>query len=193
MERYAQSGAECDLDCLTVRATIYNTLDVPFFADREGFFGQIFSFMSSALTDDILSQGQASELLNFVHEVFSKAPLHHRQFAAKILRQAPQSEQAVKILYQLSDRAADKQDFDRAKLLHNAAMQRTRETISVEDWFSLAGYCYRDLDPAECCYRLFQADQEDGLSLPQRVQLRSPTGRPSCANHRPDNRQGSFH
>jgi hypothetical protein len=148
MERFAQSGAKCDLDCLTVRATIYNTLDVPMFADREGFFGQIFSFMSSALTDDILSQGQASELLNFVHEVFTKAPLHQRHFAAKILRQAPQSEQAVKILYQLSGRAADKQDFDRAKRLQNAAMQRSHEPLNADNWFSLTGYCYRDLDPA---------------------------------------------
>ncbi len=147
MERYAQSGAECNLDCLTVRATIYNTLDVPMFADREGFFGQIFSFMSSALTDDILTQGQAGELLNFVHEVFSKARLHHRRFAAKILRQAPESEQAVKILYQLSGRAAAKQDFDRAKLLYNAAMHRTREPITYDRWFALAGHCYRAFDP----------------------------------------------
>lgn len=143
LELHEQNGAPCDVRCLSVRAAIYNALDIPWFADRENFFGEMLTVLGPALGDEPGMQRQAAAIIAFVQRVFTEAPRHHRRIAARLLRTAPASPEATDVLAHLAAHASREEKFERARDLYLLVVGRTGAQTTFTRWADLAGACYR--------------------------------------------------
>lgn len=173
LELHDDHGAPCDVRCLAVRAAIYRALDIPWFAERENFFGEMLSVLGPALGDAPGMRRSAEAIVAFLQRVFAEAPRHHRRIAARLLRAAPDSPQATAILAQLAARQSRDEHFARARDLYRLLVDRSGAQTGFARWTDLAGACYRSFS-FDCGDAALAAARElagDEASHEQREQL----------------------
>ena len=144
MERRAAHD-DCDLACTTLLEQLYTLLDVPWMADPDGYFAQMFAVMARAATST--GADAATELLRVVPEVATRARRRHRWAAARLLRARPDGPEAAVVLRHLGWSAAADEDYPRAAALFREALGRGAEPDAAA-WLDLAEACYRSLDVA---------------------------------------------
>lgn len=128
---------DCDLDCLARAEQAYSALDIPWLAEPDAFLGQLIGLSSLMQRDVPENQGKA--VLEYIRNIFARAPLRHRYVAVRILRRAPRSQAATATLRSLATRAERDGDYRLAVRLREAVLQRTAPTFA--DLGALAGAC----------------------------------------------------
>ncbi len=166
MERRAAHG-DCDLACESLLEQLYTLLDVPWMADPDGYFAQMFATMADAATD--AGGGVATELLRGVSEVATRAHRRHRWAAARLLRASPDGPEAALVLRHLGWSASADEEYGRAAALFRESLGRdAKPTASA--WLNLADACYRSLDLA-CGDRATRASRRAPGAALQRKRL----------------------
>lgn len=137
----------CRLPCLLAAERAYAALDVPVLGDPDGFFAELIDAGLAAVATQGGDAAQVREVVDYLRAAIRAAPAHQLRVAARILREAPDGDEATQVLRDLTRTLADRGDSARAVAVARAVVTRSK-TPGFDDVRAVARACVRDLQLA---------------------------------------------
>lgn len=134
----------CELACLGAIEKAYAALDVPMMAADDGFMAQLLDLAVKAIASQGEDPRQLQDIIGFVRAVATAAPAHQRRAAARILRLAPDSDEATTSLRHLADQDDRAGDTTRALQLRMMVAARV-QPLGYDDAIEVVRACVHAL------------------------------------------------